>query len=240
MIFIKKNLKWITIIFVLLILVGIIGLKKYLNGQAIHQDDVIFEENTLENTEVVKDNEIDNEVKEIKKVFIDIKGAVINPGVYEMEEDKKVIDAVQLAGGFSDNANTTLINLAKKIKNEMVIIIYTNDEVEKVHQEKSVIKIIDKECVCPQIKNDACLEQNSSENFEEDISSGEDLLEQLINLNTATKEELEKLPGIGASKADAIITHREEVGEFGSIDELKDVKGIGESLYEKIKDYITV
>ena len=159
--FIKKNLKWLTIILVFIVLMILLGMKLYLNRQALEIEAPPIEE--LEELTIPESTEEKNTIlEESKKIFVDIKGAILNPGVYEIKENKKVIDAVNLAGGFTENANTTLINLAKQVKNEMVIIIYTNEEVEKASQENPIIKIIDKECICPEIKNDACLEQKDS------------------------------------------------------------------------------
>ena len=238
--FIKKNLKWLTIILIFIILMILLGMKLYLNRQALEIEDPPIEE--LEELTIPESTEGKNTiVEETKKIFVDIKGAILNPGVYEIEKNKKVIDAVNLAGGFTENANTTLINLAKQVKNEMVIIIYTNEEVEKASQENPIIKIIDKECVCPEIKNDACLEQKESTTEEGAFTEKSDETTNFpININTASQEELETLPGIGASKAEAIIEYRNEKGNFQTIEELKEVTGIGENLYEKVKDYITV
>lgn len=147
-----------------------------------------------------------------------------------------VIDVVQLAGGLTDQADTTLINLAKKVTNEMVIIIYTKDEVKKATEENNIAKIVDKQCICPEIKNDACINDNTKENE----TSSEATETKKINLNTATLEELQTLSGIGESKAKAIIEYRETVGNFQKIEDLMEVSGIGEALYEKVKNDITV
>ena len=69
-----------------------------------------------------------------------------------------------MAGGFTKNADTSLLNLAKKVTNEMVIIIYTKEEVKNANKMDTVVKIIEKECVCPEINNDACLNSSNSQN----------------------------------------------------------------------------
>ena len=192
-----------------------------------------------EELEILKE-EIEPPKEEITKISVDIKGAVKKPGVYEIEDNKKVIDVINLAEGFTENADTSMINLAKKVANEMVIIIYTKEEVQKATEPNQIIKYIDKECICPQIKNDACINNNiQKQNTQSETTSKEDT-SSIININTATVEELEKLTGIGRSKAEAIIAYREEKGLFNTIEELKEVPGIGETLYEKIKDNITV
>ena len=239
---IKKHLKVITIIFVMIMIISGCFIKYFLLNS---KDEIVENIKEVPNEEIIKKEEegesIINEEKNErpKTVYVDIKGAVNNPGVYEVEETKKVIDVVELAGGLTGQANTSMINLAKKVSNEMVIIIYTEDEVKKAMQENPIIKIVEKECVCPEIKNDACLKQEDStdNNIDKDIADNE---HSIININEATKEELMTVSGIGESKADAIISYREENGSFKNIEEIKNVSGIGEKLYEQIKNSITV
>lgn len=228
---IKKNLLWVTIGILLIGVCCLFFLKwSLLENKKIELD---LEEPLLEEKEEKQEEKKETEEQEeIKKVFVDMKGAVQNPGVYEIEEGKKVIDVVGLAGGFTDSANTSLINLAKQVKNEMVIIIYTNEEVKQAMEEQTIEKVVDNQCICPQIKNDACLIKEEQEKI--DNSQGQ------VNLNTASLEELQTLPGIGESKAQAIIEYRSKVGLFKTIEELKEVSGIGEALFEKVKDYITI
>lgn len=229
--FIKKNIKWITITVVIMIIIGLISLKHSLikkNNSPKQEEISILEKTPTE-------PELEAEEPEIKNVYVDIKGAVALPGVYEIEENKKVIDVIELAGGFTEQADTSLVNLAKKVENEMVIIIYTSDEVRKATAENSIAKIVDKQCICPEIKNDACINNNTTES-----SPNKETNTQKINLNTATLEELQTLSGIGESKAKAIIEYRETNGFFQTIEELMEVSGIGEALYEKVKNNITV
>lgn len=234
---IKKNLKWITLLFVMIIIIGGVIIKHSLSMK--ETEDIVLEELELKEEEVQE--EPTQEVEEtpvLQSVYVDIKGAVQKPGVYEVTEEKKVIDVVEMAGGFTKNADTTMINLAKKVANEMVIIIYTTDEVKKSKETETVVKIIEKECVCPEINNDACLSLNNKEKDTE--TSSNETISGKININTANLEELQTLSGIGESKAKAIIKHREENGNFKKIEDLMNVTGIGEALYEKIKNDITV
>ena len=237
--FIRKNIKIISIFILVLLSITLIVLKIYLNKKETVEIIINPIEESLTKTEELKDKE---KQTIIEKVYVDIKGAIVNPGVYEIENDKKVIDVVNLAGGLTDKADTSMINLAKQVSDEMVIIIYTEEEVKKYSNPEEIIKIIDKECVCPEIKNDACINNNENNNFnnkEIDKNNGS-TTSQKINLNTATIEELQTLTGVGESKAKSIIEYREEHGNFKSIEEIKNVSGIGESLYEKIKDNITI
>ncbi len=161
---------------------------------------------------------------------VDIKGEVLNPGIYTLPCESRVIDVIEKAGGLTQNANTTVINLSKKISDEMVIIIYSNEEVLSFEETKAKEKEVIEHCIQKEenaLKNDACI---STE--EENSQVGK------ISLNQATKEDLMKLPGIGESKADLIIQYRKEHGSFQTIEEVKEVSGIGESIFEKIKDYL--
>ena len=164
---------------------------------------------------------------------VDIKGQVNNPGIYSLKEGSRVIDVIEASGGLTENANTTVINLSKKIEDEMVIIIYSNEEVNNFSKTKEVEKQVIEKCVKKDensLQNDACINQSNEQSNTDN---------NLININTATQEELMTLSGIGESKAKDIITYRSE-NAFTSIEDIKNVPGIGESLFAKIKENITV
>ena len=187
----------------------------------------------LEN-EVVEELEKEEIIEVIDKIKVDIKGAVLNPGVYELEQNSRVSDAISISGGLIDTADTSTINLSKLLKDEMVIIIYTKDEIKEMRKGNTVVKYIEKECVCPKLENDACIEDKVTNNETKENVSGK------VSLNNATIDELMTLSGIGESKAKLIIEYREQNGGFKSIDEITNVKGIGQSTYEKIKDNLTL
>ena len=139
---------------------------------------------------------------------------------------------IRLAGDLTANADTSVINLSKKVEDEMVIIIYSQEEVANFVQTKEIEQQKQEECRQPQsstIINDACIIEEAGEN---------DTLGK-ISINTATKEELMTLNGIGEAKAEAIIKYRDEIGSFQSIEEIKEVSGIGEELFAQIKENIT-
>lgn len=196
-----------------------------------------LEKNKYNDIEVVTNDMQDEQPKEmteeITNYTIDIKGAIKNPGVYTIDSNSNVNDVIKLAGGLTKEADTSLINLAKKVTDEMVIIVYTKEEVKNSNLVNTVIKVVEKECVCPNIENDGCLNTEVQDN----ITNKED--GKLININTATKEELLTISGIGESKANNIIKYRETNGKFNSIEDIKNVDGIGDNLYETIKIYIT-
>lgn len=229
MIIIKKIKYPLTIIIIITIIITCLFLKKNLN------------KNKYKNTEVVK-KEIEEpkyEEKEIEKCYVDIKGAIKKPGVYLVDCNNTVNDIIKLADGLNNNADTSVTNLAKKVTNEMVIIIYTKEQVKNSDVKDTVLKVVEKECICPNIKNDGCINTKITSNIgEENIINNEEE-NGLININTATKDKLLNIPGIGESKANAIITYRETHGNFKTIEDIQNVTGIGAKLYEEIKAYIT-
>ena len=170
------------------------------------------------------------EKKEIKKIKIDIKGEINSPGVYELTEENNVMDAINLAGGLTDKSDTSNINLSKKLTDEMVIIVYSKNEIINMKEKEKI--------TCPPCNN-ACIEEKN-ETSKINITEEKKAEEGKININTANIEELQKLNGIGESKAQNIIEYRNKNGNFKDIEEIKNVQGIGEAAFEKIKDNITI
>ena len=180
---------------------------------------------------------------------IDIKGAVKNPGVYKVVKGSIINDVIEIAGGLKSNAYTSNINLSKKVSDEMVIYVYTKSEYSKANNASNSINTSVKDCNVSSNNIDisSCIKEGSSTIYN-DSNSKEDTFDtgnnsnqsSLINLNTASKEELMTLNGIGESKALCIIEYRNQNGGFKSIEEIKNISGIGEASFAKIKDYITV
>lgn len=215
------------------IIIGITILLLVLFGgiYLVHASSVPKDPEEVEITE----NKVIEEEKNFddEKVLVDVKGAVVNPGVYQLSVRCSVQDAINMAGGLSDNANTRVINLSKRLVDEMVIIVYTNEEIEAYQKDPEVITefvYVEIPCECPDTMNNACIEKQETKHEES----------KLVSINNASKEELMTLSGIGESKAIAIIEYREEHGEFKEIKDLMNVSGIGKSAFEKIKDQITV
>ena len=184
-----------------------------------------------------KDNEVldgfDNDVvsttltvseKAQDKIFVDVKGAVKKPGVYEMSSSDRVVDAIKMAGGLKSNASTNNINLSKTVSNEMVIYVFTKSEITT-----KVTSSVP--CECETITVNNCVDNGEG--------TGSNTSDK-VNINKASKEELMKLNGLGESKAEAIITYRNNNGVFKTIEDIKNVSGIGDALFDKIKDFITV
>ncbi len=163
--------------------------------------------------------------------YVDVKGAVKKPGVYQFQEGDKVIDAIKIAGGLASNAVTYNINLASNLTPEMVIYIFTSKELSATKQNITC----NNTCTIQTIEVNNCITTTSTK--ETTSSTTED--NKLVNINTANFNELMTIPGIGESKAIAIINYRKD-NRFNTIEDIKNVSGIGDSLFAKIKDYITV
>lgn len=166
------------------------------------------------------------EIIELKdnRIVVDIKGEVKNQGVYYLTEGSIVEDLIREAGGITDKASLDLVNRAEKLTNNKCVIIPSKEESNEINGAQNALKENNKTSIAS-----SSIASNSSENGNE-----------IININTATESELVKINGIGPAKARAIISYREESGGFGSIEDIKNVSGIGEGTFLKIKDYISV
>lgn len=231
---IKDNLKFIIPVIILFMIVFTIVF--------CYTCDDNNEDTIIKKSERVKKEEKKETKEKVEELyyFVDIKGAVNNPGVYEMKENSRVIDVISSAGGLKENADTSIINLGKKVFDEMFIVIYTKDEIDKYKDKTSSSYNIQKEIESSYISidenNDAQIANNSSEQKNANTKKNNDL----ININTAKKDELLTISGIGESKAEAIIKYRKENGNFSQIEDIKNVSGIGDAVFEKIKKYITI
>ncbi|EIB6828255.1 helix-hairpin-helix domain-containing protein [Enterococcus faecalis] len=172
-------------------------------------DTTMWEETSLTTTaEVATD---DTKERAETMIYVDIKGAVKVPGIYQLKNQQRIWDALALAGGVSEEADTTQVNYAQKVKDQMII--YVPKKGEAVAQSLETLQ------------ESAPAQQNQ---------------EEKINLNTATEAELQTISGIGAKKAQEIIRFRDEQGPFKTVEELKNVSGIGEKTVERLKDMLTV
>lgn len=193
------------------------------------------EKEMVSNETVTKKEETKKTTEKIKeeKVIVDVKGEVTTPGVYELLSTNTVMDAINMAGGLTKQSDTSNINLSKKLSDEMVIIVYSSSKIKEMKEAEEVI--------CPPCNN-ACIteEDKTAELKDEEIETESTQTTGKININTATTEELQALSGIGETKAQAIVDYRTQNGKFETIEDLKNVSGIGDSTFEKIKENITV
>lgn len=146
-----------------------------------------------------------------EKIYVQISGEIKYPGVYEMENGDRVFQLVEKAGGLTENADLNSINLSKKLIDGEKVIIFAKKEINE-----------------------------NSTNISQSGTTSSQTKSNLININTASKEELESLPGIGPTLAQRIIDYRETNGYFQTIEDIKKVSGIGDKKFEAIKNLITV
>lgn len=185
---------------------------------------------TKKNETVTKKDEKEEKTKN-ETVLVDVKGEVNTPGVYELTSNNTVIDAINKAGGLTKISDTSNINLSKKLEDEMVIIVYSKAEIQKMEEDK---------IVCPPCNNACITEEDEKAKLDEKEENTAETPMGKININTADETALQTLDGIGETKAKAIIEYRNKNGNFKTIEDIKNVSGIGDSVYEKIKDNITV
>lgn len=158
-----------------------------------------------------------------EKIYIDVKGAVYLPGVYEVTSDMRLIDAIELAGGFSEKANQNPVNLSLKLTDQMVIFIPEVGAVDEKKSELETSAVPIEEAVITVPKEDSAAATSEK-----------------VNINLADSNELQQLPGIGEKKAEQIISYRQENGSFQKIEDLKNVSGIGEKTFEALRVDVTV
>lgn len=170
-------------------------------------------------TEIMTENNADDTqtAGADKKRFVYICGAVNVPGVYEVEQNARLYEVVEAAGGLREDAAEESVNQARQIEDGEMIRILTQEEAAQAGDEEAG----------EGAENDVKAETAND-------SDGR------IDLNLATVAELMTLPGIGQTKADSIIRYREKNGSFSSVEEIKQVEGIKEGVYNRIKDHIKV
>lgn len=223
----KKQKIAIGIVITIIVIVAIFYSYKQENNFLDQTENLEIEENTTENEEKAKTNE---ETKEM--IIVHISGAVQNEGIVELEVNSRVADAIEKAGGLKENAYMDEINLAYLLEDGEKIHIPTLEEQKEKEGEEGKKE--------EEIKKVETTNKYSNANINNVNQKEKTSKQTKININTATQEELDSLPGIGPSTATKILDYRKQNGKFKAIEEIKEVSGIGESKYEKIKDQITV
>ena len=194
----------------------VIAIMYFIYNKNQVKEDINIENEILVNNVITNENNTNDDI-----VIIHITGSVKNPGIVKLKEGSRIEDAIESAGGLTENADITKVNLAYVVEDGTKIKIPSASEEdigeEDIIDSKSGDNII--------IEENAVPSNNST---------------QTININKATEKEFETLPGIGPSLASKIIEYRNQNGKFESIEDIKNVNGIGDNKYEKIKDLITV
>ncbi|MEG0288900.1 MAG: ComEA family DNA-binding protein [Carnobacterium sp.] len=208
----------------IMIVLGVLAAVAFMKPANVESTDVLtnyLEDSTrLEGREETDTNEAasseegGNKTDETKTIYVDIKGAVHLPGVYEVQSDLRLIDVIALAGGLLPTANQNGVNMAQKLADQMMIIIPETGAAEDETTNQTVTIVTPEEAV--------------------EEAGGK------VNLNKATIQELQTLSGIGEKKAERILQYRQENGSFKTTEELKEVSGIGEKTFEALEAFITV
>lgn len=217
----------ITLIIILLLLLGYYIYYQNSNiykefETSSNKEELLPYENDQEKNE--EQEEISNQeetIEDVEIILVHITGEVKNMGVVELEKGARIIDAVNKAGGFTEYADTEEVNLAYELSDGIQIYIPGKKE-DIDNSERKYITT------------------NSGDNVVMEEKRMEESNNILININEATQTELETLPGIGPSIALKIISYREKEGKFLTIEDIKNVSGIGDNKFEKIKELICV
>lgn len=200
-------------------LIAIVVLLAFLFFPQEHADHSIIvngETNPLEivTSDSIKEDIEPEQIDEPSEVIVDVQGAVVRPGVYAVEEQMRLIDVIQLAGGYLPEADTQFINHAMKLEDELFIYIPAEGEQLPEERQSPIISAT----------------QSSSAQEQQGV----------ININTATEADLMQISGIGPAKASAIIEYREQHGLFAEPESIMNVSGIGQKTYEKLQQQISV
>lgn len=229
------NNKGKIITFAIIVLISIGGLlcKGYLSDEVYvlneeentskNTEDTINKNDGAENSSSSNSNEANKSQKDVgvKEITVYISGQVAKEGVVTLSRDKRLADAVEKLGGLTKNADTNNINLAMKLEDEKHYIIPKEGEVIQNNSDSTQVT--------------SNKDNNSSNNATQSDSQG-----SKININTADLKQLDDIPGVGEATANKILSYRDENGEFKSIEEIKNVNGIGDKKFENMKDLICV
>ncbi len=220
----KKKLGIVIILVIVLSASGLLYLKSGFKQLKKNDTESIFV-NDIENVDTSSGNEKNNSttvssssskkdatvpIKD-KNIVVEIKGEVKRPDVYTLNENAIIKELIEAAGGLTENADLSNINRAKKLQDHELVYITNKNDMTKE-------------------------EKNTNTEISTDNSPGSS--NNIVNINTATLEQLKTLNGIGDSKAKSIIEYREQNGGFKSIEDIKNVTGIGDKMFERIKEQI--
>lgn len=205
----KKNL-------IITITVVIICIVYWIYNKNTSYNESNLESNILE----VASNTDDKDNKDVDEniIMVHIIGGVAKPGVVKIKEGGRIEDAIESAGGLTEDSDISNVNLAYVLDDGVKVKIPTIDDESKE-------------------KEETYISEDSGKNV---ILQEDEKVGSIVNINKATQTELETLPGIGPSLADRIISYREQNGKFKKIEDIKNVAGIGDSKFENIKDFIKI
>jgi len=215
---------------------GEVGNQVSLNDEKTAGDD------TQNNEKMAESPESDS-----RPFVVYVCGEVNNPGVYELYDGARIFDAVAAAGGCTDDAYENYLNMATYVCDEQMIYVPSNEEIRRYESEGlSITGSLISGVLSENSTNQNVLNPGGANNrtnngqSNSNTSSSGNAQTSLVNINTASKEELMTIKGVGESKAEKIIAYREENGGFGKIEDIMNITGIKEGMFNKVKDQICV
>ncbi len=207
--------------------------------ETVITENTSVEEKNIEQTtseEIQENEQIYKNMETIEKIYIYITGEVNSPGVVLLNNGSRIVDAIDAAGGVTDKADITKVNLVYELQDGMKVNIPNQKDLKDNENFEYITMSSGDEKT--DINLSASTTNQNSESNKIDNQSAFKI--SIVNINTATQTELETLPGIGPSLALKIINYRNENGKFSSIEDIKNVSGIGDVKYNNIKNYIKV
>ena len=208
-----SNIKKYILIAIMVVATAIIGY--YVYGKNSKNEEYIANEEMIANEDITTDDK--------SKIVVHITGAVQKEGIVTLDENSRVADAIDAAGGLKEDADMSRINLAYILEDGVKIVIPSVNDKDEENNEKNSVETTEDVEVVETIPGSS-------------LKSGT----EMININKASQTELEELPGIGPSIALKIINYRNENGKFTTIEDLKKISGIGDNKFENIKNLICV
>ena len=208
-----------TIVFIIAVVVAI-GMIYFIYSKNQVDDNINLENDILVSENSTKDSS--KETSNDDEVIVHVTGSVKSPGVVKLKEGSRIEDAIEAAGGLTENADVSKVNLA-----------FVVEDCTKIRIPSSLDE---------DIEDGDVVDSGSGENIvvEENTTTSSGKSGQVVNINKASESELETLPGIGASLAGRIVEYRSQNGRFASVEDIKNVSGIGESKFNSIRDFISV
>ncbi len=217
---IKKlnNTQKVILIILIALICGIIAYAVMSNNSEYEEQDIL-EQNIIENK--IENKIEDNIENEKRKIVIHITGQVKNPGLVYLDEGARIADAIKEAGGSTKDAALDKVNLAYVLEDGQKI--YIPNKNEKISEIQYIIT-------------------DSGENVLKDTGKESNVKGGIkkVNINSANQEELETLPGVGPALAVRIIEYRNSNGKFEKVEDVQNVKGIGDSKFTNIKEHICI
>lgn len=205
---------------ILIVIVAIVAIISYYFIFDKREEWSSNQEQNLEINDQIENNSNEQQIEKNENIIVHVSGAVNKEGIVELKNNSRMIDAIDKAGGLRDEADIRNINLAYIIEDGMKIHIPSKEEKEPT--------------IIAEGNTDSEIVKQSN------VIKSDNNKKSKININTATKTDLETLPGIGESTALKIIEYRKEKGKFKLKEDIKQVNGIGDSKFNKIKELITV